>query len=66
MVSTLAQNERDAGSIPLLGTLIPILIIPTTLVVSMILILYGLHTVWLLNIPCVCIGYCLHVCNYKY
>ena len=31
MVSTLAQNASDVGSIPLLGTIFPIFITPTTL-----------------------------------
>ena len=32
MVSTLARNARDVGSIPTLGTILPIFIIPTILV----------------------------------
>ena len=31
MVSTLDQNDRDVGSIPTLGTIFPIFITPTTL-----------------------------------
>ena len=50
--STLAQNIRDVGSIPALGTLFPVFITPITLV-AMARILYKLYAVWLLNLPCV-------------
>ena len=48
MVITLAQNAKDMGSIPTLGTIFPIFITLTTLV-AVIMVLY---TVWLLNLPC--------------
>ena len=64
MVSTLARNPRDVGSI--LGTIIPIFITSTTLVA---MILYKLHAVWFLGLPYVCMrmyGHCLDICNCKH
>ena len=49
--STLAWNARDVGSIPGLGTLFPIFITHTILL-AMTMVLYKLHAVWLLNLPC--------------
>ena len=54
MVSTLAQNGKDDGSIPALGTIFPMFIAPNTLVAET-MIIYKLRTGWLLNITCVCI-----------
>ena len=51
MVSTLAWNARDVGSIPALGTEFGSFITPTTLV-AVTMILYKLSAVWLLNLPC--------------
>ena len=42
MVSTLAWNARDVGLIPILGSIFPIFIIPTTLVaITTSYVLYG-------------------------
>ena len=46
-------NARDVGLSPALGTIFTIFITPTAS--SMTTILYKLHGVWLLNLPCVCI-----------
>ena len=54
MVSTLAQNARNMGSIPVLDAIFPIFIIHKT-VIAMTMILYRIHSVWLLNLSCVCI-----------
>ena len=58
MVSTLSWNTRDVGSVPALGTIFHIVIALTTLI-GMTIKLYKLRTVWLLKLPCVCIGRCL-------
>ena len=50
MVSTLAWNARDVGSIPAIDIIFPIFITPTT-PVSITGILSKLCTVWLLNLP---------------
>ena len=50
MVSILAQNAWDVGSIPAFGTIFPIFITPTTLV-AVPMTLHKLHIVWLLNLP---------------
>ena len=52
--STLTKNARDVGLTPTLGTVFPIFSAPMTLVVVS-MILYKLHAVRLLNLPCVCI-----------
>ena len=68
LVSTLAQNGRDVGSIPTLDTIFPIFIKPMTRVV-LIMIPYKLCAVWLLNLPCVGMfmyGHCLYICNCKH
>ena len=58
MVSTVAQNARDVGSIPALD----IFITPMTLV-AVIMILYNLGAAWLLNLPSVYASVrSLHVC----
>ena len=54
MVNTLAQNVRDVGSIPTLGTIFPFVNTSTRLV-SITTIMYNLSDVWLLNIPRVCL-----------
>ena len=36
LVSTMTQNARDVGSIPALGTMLPIFITPTTIMIIMI------------------------------
>ena len=54
MVSTLAQVARDLCSNHALGSVFPTFITHTTLV-AMTMILYKLCTVWLLNLPCVCV-----------
>ena len=45
---------RDVGLSLALGTIFPVFITLTTLVI-MTIILYKLHDVWLLNLPCICI-----------
>ena len=45
IVSTLAQNARDEGLIPILGAIFPIFITPTTLV-AVTVILYKLHMLY--------------------
>ena len=62
IISTLAQNARDVGSIPTLGIIFPIFITPMTLV-AVTMILYKVSVVWLLNLPCVskCKAHCLYV-----
>ena len=52
MVSTLARNAKDVGSIPTLAAIFHIFITPTMLV-ALTMILYKLCAVWLLNLPCV-------------
>ena len=54
MVSTLARNAKDVGSNTILETLFSIFIIRRS-PVAMTMILYKVHIVWLLNLPCVCI-----------
>ena len=51
--STLARNAKDVGSILTLGTIFPIFVTLMRLV-AVAMILYKLHTVWLLNLLCVC------------
>ena len=51
--NTLAQNAKDVGSSPALGTEFPIFVTPMTLV-AVTIILYKLLAIWLLNLPCVC------------
>ena len=54
LVSTLARNVRDVGSIPVLSAIFSIFVTPTTLV-AVTRILYMLCVVCVLNLPCVCI-----------
>ena len=63
MVSTLAWNASDVDPIPALGAIFPIFITPVTLV-AMSMILYKLHAVWSLNLPCVRL--LPYVCNCKH
>ena len=49
--STLARNARDVGLNPALCTVFPIVVPPMTMF-AMTRILYKLHTVRLLNLPC--------------
>ena len=63
MVSTLAQNARDVGSIPTQHTIFPIFNTSTTLV-AVTMILYKLLIVWLLNPPCVMYTYKDMACMY--
>ena len=57
MLSTLAQNTIDLGSILALGTVFHIFITTPTTLVSVTSILYKLHTV--LNLLCICLYKCL-------
>ena len=50
--NTLAQNARDVGLIPAIGTTFPAVITSVALV-SMAMSLNRPHAVWLLNLPCV-------------
>ena len=61
---TLAWKARNVGLSSALDTIFSIFVTLKTLV-AMTMILYKLHAVWLLNLPCVCIckGNCLYVCN---
>ena len=52
--STVTRNVRDVGSSLTLGTVFLIFITPKILV-TVIIILYKLHTVLLLNLPGICI-----------
>ena len=52
VMSTLARNAIDVGSIPTLGAIFTIFITPMTLI-AVTVILFQLHTVWLLNLPLV-------------
>ena len=54
LVSTLAWNAKDRGSIPALGTIFPVVITPTLTLVPMTTILYNLKVKILLS---VCIVY---------
>ena len=57
MVRTRTRNAGDVGSNPVLSTVFPIFITPTTLV-AVTMIPYKLCTVWLLNLPCVYMYVC--------
>ena len=52
--STLARNARDVGSIPALDTMFNITFVAPMPLVAATRILYKLHALWLLNLPCVC------------
>ena len=62
VVSTLALDARDIGSIPTLGTF-PTFIPPTT-VSKFARVRYKLCAVWLLNLSCMCIyKVTAYICN---
>ena len=57
MISTLAHNAIDVGSISTLGTIFPIVILHDT--DAMTVVLYNVHAAGLCNLPCLRIFQCI-------